>query len=121
MTTIDGSNEDISDIKKKIVKLEEENDSYKKELITLRNEQKNTRLDEDNEKKIVERIQTVDRRITDNNQLILVKENQILEDKKQVTLKQQIRLEIIKKQGKITAAPNSYKFRQIIFPFLLPP
>ena len=114
MTTIDGSNEDISDIKKKIVKLEEENDSYKKELITLRNEQKNTRLDEDNEKKIVERIQTVDRRITDNNQLILVKENQILAKEQKDAAKEQIRLELIKSQGKIEAAPICYKFRHII-------
>ena len=117
----------VNPLKNEILELQKENDPYKKQLTALLLKQSTEQLNAEQKRELAANIQVVNSRISENNQLILVKENQILvkenqilESKKQIAADKQIQLELIKNegleliknQGKSTASPILFKFRR---------
>ena len=89
----------IVELNNEIRKLQKKNDPWEKQLTTLLLKQTTEQqLDAEQERKLDDQIKIFDKRISDNNQLIL-------QNKKQITA--QINLEISRNQGKSAASIDS--------------
>ena len=89
----------IEELNNEIRTLQDENNPYKKQLTKLLLKQTTEQqLDAEQERKLDDQIKIFDKRISDNNQLIL-------QNKKQITA--QINLEISRNQGKSAASIDS--------------
>lgn len=93
MSTIKELNDEIQVLWKK-------NDHLEEQLTKLRLKQSTEQLDADQKRELVDQINIFDKRISENNQIIL-------QNKQQITVDKQISLELIKNQGKSAASTDS--------------
>ena len=109
--------QDIEKREKEILELRNENKGYEANLITLRHQKQETseiqflegRISA-NDRRIEEKekqITTDKQQITADKHRIEEKEKQITTDKQQITLDKQIRLQLLKNQGKSAASTDS--------------
>ena len=94
--------QDIENREKDILEMRYENKGYQANVITLRRRRELETSGSKKEKELDDEIKFFEDRISTNDRQVEAKEKQITA--------------LIKKQGKITAAPICYKFRRIIYP-----
>ena len=87
----------IEELNNEIRKLQIENDPYKEQLTNLLLKQSTEQLDAEQKRELVDQIKIFDKRISENNQIILQNKKQIEEKEKQITV------QIEEKEKRITA------------------